>query len=1216
MSVQIPIGAAADHRSWKRVADDATRTFGNAGKDAGRDFANALAGSSKDVEKSLKRMGDRASDAYDKAASAVGKLKSEESELQRLRDRDADGARIIRQTEKVNDARRAEARAVRDATRAYREYQEAADEASRRNNTNLVDGMRAQAGRAAQLGRDMGNGFSGGFTHGVSSAASIARLGTAGGPIGAALLGLTAVGILVGSRLSNAIAEGMATTATTKLFQGRMGLDDTSMSNYAKAAGQSYANNFGASVADNLSVAQAALRNNLIKPNSPDDEIQYTIQQLQGVAQVVEKTPQELAHSATQLMRTGLANSVTEALDIITAGSQKGLDVTGDWLDSIGEYSTQFRKLGLTGSETMTLLKQGIEGGARDTDKVADSLKEFSIRAVDGSKSTKEGFEALGFNADEMGRRFSAGGEQAHQAFAAVLTGLRNLDDPVQQALVWQRLFGTQWEDMGDAVNKLDLDPAKNQFKDLQDTSQRSTKTATETFKSEWESATKTVDQWFTDLKTSISDWFVDLPVIRDIPTMIKDLFSSSPPPPQYAAPLGGTHPGTDILANTLPGAPGAGSTVLPPAPGDNSARTLLGSALAPGTALPPPDAQRGNAVDNGPQAGDRKPIAPAGDDDKTKAPIDPSLWSVESKPVAMPPGLASAPTGVPGVLVSSPKGGPGLGRYEVDPMRVYDAESSAIRAKNSLEQDRIALIRLEQQGNADQDALLRARNQVADAERSYVSAQMKLAEAQQGTWKKLESSTQGLADGMGQIGAALDKDFGISKGLPGLAENLTKFLANMAAAPILGQLGAVSQLNPSKGGYGAMGILAAQGVFGPQYTGVAQDVAMAGIGPMALQQGVNPNLAAMYALAARGGKYAPASDLQNGLADCSGAVSDLVEVLRDGKSSPARLFDTTAFATDASAAKLGFLPGYQPGAFNVGVNPLPGQQGHMAATLPNGMNFESGGGHGPMLGGSAAGALDKQFPKQYYMPLGSGTSSAPSPQPIGPTVDYRALYPKTAGPGVAVTGDPSLGGTDPVMSDPTLTNPALTAGIPAAGGGWGGATGPAQAWSPSSTRIGGVEPATGSGAGGVGITPGGTIDTAIGMAASAADIFAPGAGQAAQTGIKLANRAIQFGAQAAGIGVQGSMDTVLPTAGSELANKSWLTKILGGVAGAAPAIPNVAGKATAPPNPNQGDPNAQGGPVKAGDTNIHVTNNRATEDGTGRDIAFHQQARNSGPGM
>lgn len=1211
MPVEIPIGAAADHRSWKRVADDATRTFGNAGKDAGRDFANALAGSSKDIEKSLKRMGDRASDSYDKASDAVGRLKSEEAQLQRLRDNDADGARVIRQVEKVETARRAEARAVRDATQAYREYQDAADEAGRRNNTNVMGGIRAQAGQASQLGHDMADGFSGGFTHGVGSAASIARLGAAGGPIGVALLGLTAVGVLVGSRLSNAIAEGMATTATTKLFQGRMGLDDTSMGNYARAAGQSYANNFGASVADNLSVAQAALRNNLVKPNSSDDEIQYTIQQLQGVAQVVEKTPQELAHSATQLMRTGLANSVSEALDIITAGSQKGLDVTGDWLDSIGEYSTQFRKLGLTGSETMTLLKQGIEGGARDTDKVADSLKEFSIRAVDGSKSTKEGFEALGFNADEMGRRFSAGGEQAHQAFGAVLTGLRSLDDPVQQALVWQRLFGTQWEDMGNAVNKLDLDPAKNQFKDLQDTSQRSTKTATETFKSEWESATKTVDQWFTDLKTSISDWFVDLPVIRDIPTMIKDLFSSSPPPPQYSAPLGGTHPGTDILANTLPGAPGSGSTVLPPAPGDNSARTLLGNSLAPGTAIPPPNATGGNAVDGGPQAGDRKPIAPAGDDDKTKPPIDPKLWSVEANPVAMPPGLATTPTGAPGALAPSPKGGPGLGRYEVDPMRVYDAESSAIRAKNSLEQDRIALIRLEQQGNADQDALLRARNQVADAERSYVSSQMKLAEAQQGTWKKLEGSTKGLVDGMDQIGAALDKDFGFSKGLPGLAENLTKFLANLGAAPMLGQLNAISQANPSKGGYGAMGILAARGVFGPQYTGLdqsGQGSPTSGARNPYPSYGGYPGDAALMSNV-KAGIYvskAGVGDLTQGIGDCTSAVEDLVDIM-DGRPTAGRSLSTGN--ADQWLPQHGFVPGEGgPGDFRVAYNPS-----HMQATLPGGTNINWGSDEAAAQRGmdGSLGADDPALTSRYYRPVGG--TSAPMPAP-----SYAATPPPTPSPaGLTVTGNPALGGYDPVMSDQTLTNPGLTPGAPAGGGGWGGPTGPAQAWSPSSTRIGGVEPASGTGSGGIGITPGGTLDTALGVAASGADLLAPGAGQAAQTGVKLASRAIQFGGQAAGIGVMGAMDALLPTGGSELANKSWLTKALGGLAGAAPAIPNVAGKKTAPPNPNQSDPNAQGGGGQNGNTtNITVNNNRATEDGTGRDIDFHQQQQNMGPGM
>lgn len=1197
MSVDIPIGAAADQRSWKRVADDATRTFGNAGKDAGREFANALSGSSKGVEQALKRMGDKASDAYDKAADAVGKLKSEEAQLQRLRNRDADGAQIIRQAERVEAARRSEARAVRDATKAYREYQDAADDAGRRNNTNILGGIRAQAGQSAQLGRDMADGFSGGFVNGVSGAASIARLGAAGGPIGAALMGLTAVGVLVGSRVAGAIADGMATTATKDLFQSRMGLDEKSIGQFATAAGHAYANNFGSSMADNLSAAQAALRAGLITPNADDTEVQRTVQQLQGAGQVTEATAAQLSRSAATLIRTGFATSTSDALDIITAGFQKGLDVSGDWLDTINEYSTQFRKLGLDGSQVLTLLKQGFEGGARDTDKVADSLKEFSIRAVDGSKATKEGFEALGFNAEEMGKRFAAGGEQARQAFGAVLTGLRNLDDPVQQALVWQRLFGTQWEDMGDAVNKLDLDPAKNQFTDLQDTSKRATETATANFKSEWEGATKAVGQWFDDLKTSLSDWFVDLPGIRSIPGLIKDVFSdpvtSYGPPSQNARPT----PVVDPKApqNFLQ-SPGGGSNLLPGAgPG------LLGNLLNPTPGAPVPAGsplapKPNNATDVGPQAGDRKPIAPTpADGDKTKPPIDPKLWSVDANPVAIPPGMSMA-TGAPGM---PPAGAKGPGYYEVDPMRVYDAESSVQRAKNSLEQDRIALIRLEQEGNADADALLRAKNQVADAERSFVSSQMKLHEAQQGTWKRMEGSAKSLTDGMEQIGAALDKDFGISKGLPGMAENLVKFLANMAAAPLLGQLGAVAQMNPSKGGYGAMGILAAQGAFGSQYTGTSQGSAYGpqGIGPAALGGGMGAygSDAALLANVPAGRYERPEDpavwDLNKGLADCSSSVEDLINTM-DRRPTGGRSMST--HNADEWLQARGFMPGMGgDGDFRVGFNPS-----HMQATLPGGTNFNWGSDSAAAQRGmdGSKGAYDPAFTSHYYRPAGGGYS------PVAPSV------------GVSQTPIPP---TYPPLSDPA--NPALTNPVPPGGGGWGGATGPAQGWSPSApgTRIGGVTPASGSGSGGVGITPGGTIDTAIGMAASVGDMFAPGAGQAASTGIKLANRAIQFGGQAAGIGVQGAMDALLPTGGSELANKSWVTKILGGVAGAAPALPNVAGKATAPPNPNQADPNAQGGGQgQGGDTHISVTNNRATEDGTGRDIAYHQQQQHQAPGM
>ena len=64
-------------------------------------------------------------------------------------------------------------------------------------------------------------------------------------------------------------------------------------------------------------------------------------------------------------------------------------------------------------------------------DKVGDAVKEFNLRAKDGSNTTIEAFQALGMNADEMTKRFAAGGESAEEAFFEVVNALNNMDDPI-----------------------------------------------------------------------------------------------------------------------------------------------------------------------------------------------------------------------------------------------------------------------------------------------------------------------------------------------------------------------------------------------------------------------------------------------------------------------------------------------------------------------------------------------------------------------------------------------------------------------------------------------------------------------------------------------------------------------------------------------------------------------------------------------------------------
>ena len=85
-------------------------------------------------------------------------------------------------------------------------------------------------------------------------------------------------------------------------------------------------------------------------------------------------------------------------------------------------------------------------------DKVGDAIKEMSIRVVDGSATTQEGFSAIGLNADEMAAKFAAGGDSAKEAFDQTIQALADMDDPLAQSQAGVALFGTMWEDLGPEV--------------------------------------------------------------------------------------------------------------------------------------------------------------------------------------------------------------------------------------------------------------------------------------------------------------------------------------------------------------------------------------------------------------------------------------------------------------------------------------------------------------------------------------------------------------------------------------------------------------------------------------------------------------------------------------------------------------------------------------------------------------------------------------------
>lgn len=155
---------------------------------------------------------------------------------------------------------------------------------------------------------------------------------------------------------------------------------------------------------------------------------------------------------ATKALMTQFGTSGEQAFNLIAQGAQNGLDFSGELIDNINEYSVQFKKLGFNAEDMFNIFQSGADAGAWNLDKIGDAVKEFSIRAIDGSNTTIDGFTRLGFNVDSMASKFASGGDTAKNAFYQVIEAIKAMDDPVEQSIVGVDLFGTMWEDLGPEV--------------------------------------------------------------------------------------------------------------------------------------------------------------------------------------------------------------------------------------------------------------------------------------------------------------------------------------------------------------------------------------------------------------------------------------------------------------------------------------------------------------------------------------------------------------------------------------------------------------------------------------------------------------------------------------------------------------------------------------------------------------------------------------------
>ena len=343
----------------------------------------------------------------------------------------------------------------------------------------IADDLRQQLiGPAGDAGEDAGQAAGGGLKDKLVAGAAVA-------------------GAAAGALLVAGISEAMEQANITSTLQAQLGATGKDAARYGKIAGELYAKGITEDVAQGAEVIRSVINAGLAPPDATTKQLKSIAAQMADVATTFGTDMSMQTQAVSALMKNGLAPNASAALDVITVGMQKLGPNAEDLLETFQEYPVQLRKLGIDSKTALGLFQQGLQGGARDTDIIADAFKEFSIRAIDMSQASQDAYKALGLDAEKMSSQIAKGGKGASAGLQLVLDRLRGIKDPVAQSAAAVGLFGTQAEDLGSALFGLDPSKATKAFGDVSGAATQLGKTLHSGPSHEIEVFTRTLKQGF-----------------------------------------------------------------------------------------------------------------------------------------------------------------------------------------------------------------------------------------------------------------------------------------------------------------------------------------------------------------------------------------------------------------------------------------------------------------------------------------------------------------------------------------------------------------------------------------------------------------------------------------------------------------------------------------------------------------------------------------------
>lgn len=258
-----------------------------------------------------------------------------------------------------------------------------------------------------------------------------------------------AAGVAAGAALAAGVVGAMNVEKANDKLAGQLGLSAKKSKQVGKVAGRLYSDAYGDSMSHVNDAVGAVMTSIDGMGKASGKRLEAVTAKALDFATAFEVDVTRASQVAGQVVRTGLAKNATQAFDLLTAASQKvPAALREDVLDGIDEYGQFFAGIGMSGEQAFSTLVEGAKKGQFGIDKIGDAVKEFTIRSTDMSTSSKDAYEAIGLNAGKMANKMVKGGKTAGKATQEIVKGLLSMKPGAKQANAAIALFGTPLEDL------------------------------------------------------------------------------------------------------------------------------------------------------------------------------------------------------------------------------------------------------------------------------------------------------------------------------------------------------------------------------------------------------------------------------------------------------------------------------------------------------------------------------------------------------------------------------------------------------------------------------------------------------------------------------------------------------------------------------------------------------------------------------------------------